>query len=204
LKEETSDFRKTLEQRLKTDVCTDAQKYAFRVILDYFDKYECYLFDHFFILHGETEAIISHDTSDIVSLDDSENATIRLINRTNNIVENFYKDQKQQIRRRTGLKNLGFVFEHLFPAASMVVNLQNPIYQQIVLDNKTRGDLVDRFSALDDIMLYQETPMFQNDLELVGGRLPKSDKTIVGNIRFTEVISRLAAQYVSSLNTQPT
>ena len=196
LKEETSSFRRTLEQRLETDVCSDTQKYATRVILNYFDKYECYLFDHFFILHDETEDIISHD--------DSENVTIKLINRTNNILENFYKKQKQQIRRRTGLKNLGFIFEHLFPAASMVANFQNPIYQQTVLDNKTRGDLVDRFSALDDIMDYKETPMFQNDLELIGGRLPKSDKAIVGKIGFTKVISRLSAEYASSLNPQPT
>jgi len=204
LKEETSDFRKTLEQKLDADVGTKDDKYAFRVILDYLDKYECFLFDHFFILHDETDDVILHDASNVASLDDSDNVTIKLINRTNNVVENFYGVYKHQIRRRTGSKNLGFVFEHLFPAASMVLNLQNPIYQQIVLDNKTRGDLVDRFSALDDIMLYQETPMFQKDLDLIGGRLPRADKTFVGNPRFTEVISRLADQYVSSLNPQPT
>lgn len=128
---------------------------------------------------------------------------IKLINRTNNIVEHLYKDQKHQIRRRTGYKNLGFVFEHLFPAASMVVNLQNTIYQQIILDNKTRGDLVDRFSALDDIMDFRDTPMFQDDLGLVGGCLPKPDRKIVGKISLSKVISRLSAQYVSSQNTQP-
>jgi len=186
LKEDTSNFRKTLEQRLETDIDSNAEEYALRVILRYLDEYECYLFDHFF-----------------TSYDDSGNEEIKLINRTNNILEHSYRKQKHEIRRRTGSKNLGFVFEHLFPAASMVVNLKNPIYQQTVLDNKTRGDLAPRFSALDDILDYRETPMFQDDLDLIGGRLPKADRKIVGKISFTKVISRLADDYTSSLEPQP-
>ena len=167
LEEETSRFRSVLSKRLATGIGTDAHAYAFRVILSYFDKYECYLFNHF-----------------VTSYDVSGNITIKLIERTNNIMEKSYRNQKHNIRRRTGSKNLGFIFEHLFPAAAMMANLNNPIYQQTVLNNKSRCDLIDLFSSLDGIMDYRDTPMFQDDSELVGGRLPKADKKIVGKSGF--------------------
>jgi len=185
LKEETSRFRGVLRERLETGNCTDVQAKAFRIILAYFDKYERYLFNHF-----------------ATSYDDSGNIIVKLINRSNNLMERSYRDQKHQIRRRTGAKNLGFIFEHQFPAAAMVGNLDNPIYRQTVLNNKTRGDLVDFFSPLDDIMDYRDTPMYQDDLDVVGGRLPKADRKIVGNSGFSDVISMLSIEYSLSLNPQ--
>jgi len=47
---------------------------------------------------------------------------------------------------------------YLFPAAAMVVNLENQIYQHTVLNNKTRSDLVGLFSSLDDCMDYRVHP----------------------------------------------
>jgi hypothetical protein len=184
LKEETSRFCSILNERLEAGVDTDARADAFRIIIEYFDKYERFLFDHF-----------------VTSYDTSGNIIIKLINRSNNIMERSYRDQKHQIRRRTGAKNLGFIFEHLFPAAAMIPNLHNPIYQQTVLNNKTRGELIDRFSSL-DVMDYKDTPMFQDDFDMVGGRLPKADKKIVGKLEFTEVISMLPIDYGIALSLQ--
>ena len=187
LKEETSRFRGALSAKLDAGIGTDVEANAIRIILAYFDNYERYLFNHF-----------------VTSYDAYGNICIKLIDRSNNIMEKSYRDQKHQLRRRTGSKNLGFIFEHLFPAAAMVVNLENPVYLQTVLDNKTRGDLVGLFSTLDDIMDYRDTPMFQDDYDLVGGRLPKADKKIVGKPSFTEVISVLSFEYSKSLDLQET
>jgi hypothetical protein len=180
LKEETSGFRSALNKKLEVGTATDVESDAFRIILAYFDKYESYLFGHF---------IITYNTS---------GAVIKLIERSNNTMERSYRDQKHQIRRRTGAKNLGFVFEHLYPAAAMMVNLENPIYQQTVLNNRTRGGLADLISTLDDSMDYRNTPMYQDDFELVGGRLPKADKKIVGKDGFSEVVSMLFDEYNNS------
>ena len=178
LNEETSRFRSVLRARLESSAVETAQANAFRIVLDYLDQYEPYLFNHFF-----------------VTCDASGNIVVKLIERTNNIMERSYRDHKHQIRRRTGAKNLGFIFEHLFPAASMMVNLDNPIYQQTVLNNKVRGDLVDLFSTLADSMDYRDTSMFQDDYEVVGGRLPKADKKIVDKSDFGIVILMLSKQY---------
>ena len=182
LKEETSIFRTAISDKLEEGSGTDAQETAYSTILSYLDKYGQYLFDHFATVH-----------------DAAGNAVIKLIERTNNIMEISYRDQKHQIRRRTGSKNLGLVFEHLFPAAAMVVNLENQAYQETVLSSRTRATLAGIFSELDDIMDYCDTPMFQDDLQLVGGRLPKADKKIVGALGFTEVITMLAVEYSNSL-----
>ena len=187
LKEETARFRILICEKLEAGIGTDAHANACRTILAYLDTYERYLFDHF---------VTSHDASG--------NLIIKLIERTNNIMEKTYRDQKHQIRRRTGSKNLGFVFEHLFPAAAMIVNLENPVYQDTVMNNRNRADLADLFSSLDDAMDYYDTPMYQDDFQMIGGRLPKADKKIVCKLDFTEVINMLAIEYRKALSTQET
>ena len=185
LKGKTSNFRIILGERLEIDTTTSIEANAICTVLSYFDKYERYLFDHFF-----------------VTFDASGGILVKLIERTNNILERSYREHKHQIRRRTGIKNLGFIFEHLFPAAGMMTNLENPIYQQTVLNNKSRNDLVDLFSSLDEQMDYCDTPMFQDDFDLVGGRLPKADKKIVGKSGFTDVVFMLSSDFSNSLTHQ--
>ena len=82
----------------------------------------------------------------------------------------------------------------------MMANLDNPIYQKTVLNNKSRNDLVDLFSSLDHCMDYCDTPMFQDDFDTVGGRLPRADKAIVGNTDFTKVVSMLSNEPRESLS----
>jgi len=178
LKDESSSFCGILRKRLETGSVIGAQADATRIVISYFEQYERYLFNHFALTY-----------------DAAGNIVIKLIERSNNIMEKSYRDHKHKIRRRTGAKNLGFVFEHLFPAASMMVNFDNPVYRQTVLDDKTRGDLTDIFSSLDDFMDFRDTPMFQDDLDVVGGRLPKADRKIVGKTGFTEVIYILSDVY---------
>ena len=182
LEEETSSFRSACADRLETCAVTDAQANALRSVVSYLDQYGPHLFNHF-----------------VVTYDASGNIIIKLIERSNNIMEKSFGDQKHQIRRRTGAKNLGFVFEHLFPAAAMMVNLENPIYQQTVLDSKTRGGLVGLISSLGCSIDYRDTPMFQDDFDVVGGRLPKADKKIVGKPFFTEVVFMLSGEYCKPL-----
>ena len=182
LKDQSSRFRSVISERIKSGAANAAQLRAYRIILTYFSKYERFLFNHF-----------------VTCNDASGNETVKLIERSNNIIERHYRDQKHQIRRRTGTKNLGHVYEHLFPAAAMIVNLKNPIYQQTILQNKSRYGFAELFSSIDCSRGYLDTPMFQDDFELIGGRLPKADKRIVGKHSFTEMISSLAIEFCNSL-----
>jgi len=44
--------------------------------------------------------------------------------------------------------------------------------------------------------------MFQDDLDLIGGRLPKAYRKIVGNPSFTEVIFMLSKDYCNQVATK--
>ena len=181
LEAEVSCYLDTLHERLKSGTLTDAEMTAVCVVLEYFEKYGAYLFGHFY-----------------VAFDASGNTVIKLIERSNNVMEHSYRVQKHQLRRRTGAKNLDFIFERQLPAATMMANLKNPIYQKCVLGNKSRAGLMDLIALHNNAMDYRDTPMFQDDLEEIGGRLPAADKRIVGNPGFTGVINMLSDEYCQS------
>jgi len=175
LRGEASRLRGALCATLGACADGDAQADAIRIVLGYLDQYEPYLFGHVFVTY-----------------DASGNTVVRLIERSNNVMEHTFRVQKHKIRRRTGAKNLGFVYERILPAAAMVANLENPAYQQAVMGNKARGDLADFYSTLDGRMSFRDTPMFQDDLDVVGGRLPKADKRIVVKKSFSDAIASLS------------
>jgi len=182
LKEEVESYCGILCERQKAGAATIAQQYAIDMILAYFDQYRAYLFGHF-----------------AVTYDDSGNTVIKLIERSNNIMEWTYRDQKHHIRRRTGTKNLGYAFERLFPAAGMIANLDNPAYQRTVLYGKTRSGLAELFAPLDTAMDYGDTPMCQDDCEEIGGRLPKADRRIVCKPSFSAVVYTIAEEFTNAM-----
>jgi hypothetical protein len=57
---------------------------------------------------------------------------VRLVDRTNNILEGFFHTMKHGERRRSGRKNLAQDFERLPPAAALAANLTRPDYVAIV------------------------------------------------------------------------
>jgi len=57
---------------------------------------------------------------------------IRLVDRTNNILEGFFHTMKHGERRRSGRKDLAQDFERLPPAAALAANLTRPDYVSIV------------------------------------------------------------------------
>jgi hypothetical protein len=68
----------------------------------------------------------------VISLSDDMGGGIRILERTNNILEGFFKGMKHDERRRSGRKILTHDFENLPPAAALVYNLNRPDYVSIV------------------------------------------------------------------------
>lgn len=67
-----------------------------------------------------------------ITIPDQLGAGIRLVDRTNNILEGFFHTMKHGERRRSGRKNLAQDFERLPPAAALAANLTRPDYVSIV------------------------------------------------------------------------
>jgi len=68
----------------------------------------------------------------VISLPDNMGGGIRILQRTNNILEGFFKGMKHGERRRSGRKILTHDFENLPPAAALAYNLNRPDYVSIV------------------------------------------------------------------------
>ncbi len=74
-------------------------------------------------------------------------AGVRLVPRTNALVETFFGDLKHRERRRSGRKNLGQDLEHLPAEATLVCNFRHADYVRIVCGSLE--DLAEAFAELD-------------------------------------------------------
>lgn len=83
-----------------------------------------------------------------VPMPDQLGGGIRLVDRTNNILEGFFHTMKHGERRRSGRKNLAQDFELLSPAAALAANLIRPDYVLIVCGGSL-DQLPQAFARLD-------------------------------------------------------
>ncbi len=61
--------------------------------------------------------------------------------RTNNILERFFRDLKRGYRKKTGSKSLGRTLKAMLADTPLVKNLSNPEYMQVLLDGKDTLEL---------------------------------------------------------------
>jgi hypothetical protein len=102
---------------------------AIDLILRHFENHGDYLWGH------------------VINLPDYTDGDIRLVDRTNNILERFFRGMKQKERRRSGRKILTQDFEHLPPEAALVYNLKCEDYVSIVCGSLEH--LHEAFSQID-------------------------------------------------------
>jgi hypothetical protein len=111
----------------------------------------------------------------------------RLVARTNNILEGFFRNLKHDERRRSGRRTLTQDLEHLPPAAALARNLTRPDYVQILCGSLT--DLPAAFAGLDAAGLGPSSNL-PPDAETVSRALPIPDRDLV---RTDEMFLRINA-----------
>jgi hypothetical protein len=74
--------------------------------------------------------------------------------RTNNILERFFRDLKRMYRSRAGTKSLNKVIKAMLADTPLVKNLSNPEYVKIILNG--HGTLEERFAEIDEKLVRQE------------------------------------------------
>ena len=96
-------------------------------------------------IRNATDTILKHvDThggnlwGHIIPLPEYAGGGIRLVARTNELAENFFKKMKHSERRRSGRKNLTQDLEHLPAAAALAYNLNDADYVSIVCGSLDR------------------------------------------------------------------
>jgi len=129
IQQDVEDLRSSLERRRPQRGPAQEAREAIDVVLDHLTRYGESLWGH------------------IVALPEKVGGGIRLVERTNDILENFFRGMKHGERRRSGRKILTQDFETLPPAAALVPNLNQPDYVEVLCGSL--GQLPQTLAALD-------------------------------------------------------
>ena len=106
--------------------------------------------------------------------------------RTNNILEQFFRELNRGNRRKTGNNSMQRMLKNMLVDAPLVKNLDNPDYMALLLNDK--ADLEELFASMDPIFL-------PNEIELQSGvdRILPGFRKIIKLPALPELIVRLAA-----------
>lgn len=100
--------------------------------------------------------------------------------RTNNILERFFRDLKRKARKRTGIVSLNKTLKTILSDTPLVRNLDNEAYLQIILDGC--DTLEERFARIDSRVVVQELDKTKKET----GRLPTALKKMIREPAFPE------------------
>lgn len=140
---------------------------AIDIILDHLDRHGQSLWGH------------------VIQLPESTPGGVRVVERTNNLLEGYFHRIKHNERRRSGRKNLAHDFECLPAAAALAPNLNSPDYVRL-LCGSLEG-LPAAFAALDGARRADrlasvpgnEQPRPAASPEVATASLPRSDRPLV-------------------------
>jgi len=132
------------------------------VIMKYLDRYGAHLFGH-------------------PTRRDEEGAIVAIVERTNNVPEHFFGEEKQHLRRRLGRAHLGRDLEDQPAQAALAANLRHPDYVRVLCGSLDHLPIA--FAELDEQALEQATPLSRSNrdtkLQQRIRALLKDEKTVV-------------------------
>ena len=103
---------------------------------------------------------------------DSPNGQITIQpQRTNNILERFFRDLKRRNRKKSGTISLNKTLKSILADTPLVKNLDNPDYMQIILDGC--DTLEERFEKIDSYMVAEKLKMEQKKYERISPEMRK-------------------------------
>jgi len=105
--------------------------------------------------------------------------------RTNNIMERFFRDFKRGDRKRTGNISISRTLQAMLADTPLVRNLKNPAYLNILLDGCQ--SLEQRFARIDSQAVRDELNKAKNSPE----KIPAKIKKLIATAQFLETIASL-------------
>jgi hypothetical protein len=134
-----------------------------------------------------------------ISLPERAGGGIRLMSRTNELLENFFGTMKHGERRRSGRKNLGQDLEHLPAEAALAYNLEHADYVKIVCGSLEQLPLA--FAQLDmenrnrkkKWLPSQQVVNLEQELQLSTASLSPEDRRLVRTDLMNQRIKKAAS-----------
>jgi len=111
--------------------------------------------------------------------------------RTNNILEQFFRDLKRSNRRKTGNKSCGRMLRTMLAETPLVKNLQNPDYMKILLKEKTT--LAKVFAEIEIEILREEFRKAQLSPE----KIPQKIKRLIAMPDYPEKLMKMVEKAVT-------
>jgi len=105
--------------------------------------------------------------------------------RTNNILERFFRGEKRRSRKKSGTASLTKILKTILADTPLVRNLENEEYQIIILDGCS--SLAERFSQIDDKIVRDQLKRANEDCD----KIPPEVKKVISEPNFPDKISTL-------------
>jgi hypothetical protein len=106
--------------------------------------------------------------------------------RTNNILEQLFRDFKRRYRKKSGMNTLGRNLKAMLSDTPLIKNLENPEYLKIILDGMS--SLEERFAKIEVQLVLKELSTLQHDSDKVSPKIKKI-------IKMSELPDALIALY---------
>lgn len=112
--------------------------------------------------------------------------------RTNNILERFFRDFKRGQRRKTGSQRINRTLRTMLADTPIVKNLDNPQYMMILLDGE--ASLENLFAKMDAVEIREEFKIAHQNPE----KIPPALKSIIQGEKCPEILAKLLARAAES------
>jgi len=149
----------SLRKRRTEDGCTKDLCTAIDLILSHLDRHGVHLWGH------------------VLPIPQECGGGVRLVDRTNNILESWFGSLKHGERRRSGRKVLTQDFERLSPSAALAVNLNCLDYVKILCGSL--GDLPSAFARIDVVNRRKPAPVKLISVDPETASLSTRDRRLV-------------------------
>lgn len=105
--------------------------------------------------------------------------------RTNNILEQFFRDIKRRYRKKSGTNSMGKILKAMLADTPLVKNLENQEYLDIILGGK--ATLEERFAEIDAKIVREELKKSREDLD----KIPSKLKGIIKKSHLPQILLQL-------------
>lgn len=125
--------------------------------------------------------------ADPIEVDTPEGKVLIQPQRTNNILERFFRDFKRGHRRKTGSQRINRTLRAMLADTPIVKNLDNPQYMTILLGGEASLEAL--FAKMDAVEIREESKIALRNPE----KIPSAIKTMIQEKNYPEMLTKLVA-----------
>jgi len=130
--------------------------------------------------------------ADPIEVDTPEGKVLIQPQRTNNILERFFRDYKRGERRKTGSQRINRTLRTMLADTPIVKNLDNPQYMKILLGGEASLEAL--FAQMDAAELREEFKIAQSNPE----KIPPALKLMIQEKNYPEMLTKLVVEALAS------